>query len=326
MNQHKPLIVQSNSTLMLEVENPDYASARDAIGIFAHLEKSPEHIHTYCITRLSLWNAAALGITSEEVIERLKHYSKYPLPDNIVRDVRELMERFGYFTLQSHGKDLLLVCKSSRLMGNIAQHPQLSSLLKKKVKADSYAVDAAQRGILKQTLIHIGYPVQDRAGYVDGAPYEVDLRCTTRHGSPFSLRSYQNNAARSYIGDEHLPGGNGVVVLPCGAGKTVVGMAVMGMLKRMTLILVTNITAARQWREELIDKTTISPIEKTKTASLLIMEYSMRKTGALSSTTRFTCCRHRYSSLPPNCRPGDVWASPPHSFVRMVTKRMCSHL
>ncbi len=244
---------------MLEVENPEYTNARDAIGVFAHLEKSPEHIHTYCITSLSLWNAAALGITPDDVIERLNVYSKYPLPDNVVRDVHELMERFGYFSLHSHGKNLVLICKSSQLMENIARHPHVAPLLNKKTQSNAYTIDAAHRGILKQTLIHIGYPVQDKAGYVDGAPFEVQLRSTTTHNAPFALRTYQHNAARSYIGDENLPGGNGVVVLPCGAGKTVVGMAVMTMLKRKTLILATNITAARQWREELIDKTTISP-------------------------------------------------------------------
>jgi DNA excision repair protein ERCC-3 len=257
MDHHNPLIVQSNNTLMLEVENPAYAQARDAIGVFAHLEKSPEHIHTYVITHLSLWNAAALGIGADDVVARLKRFSKYPVPDNVVRDVHEIMQRYGYFVLQSRNGGLVLECTSPQLLANIARHPKVKPLLGTRINDTSYALDATLRGVLKQTFIHIGYPVQDRAGYVDGDPYDIALRATCKSGEAFTLRTYQREAAHSYLGDERLPGGNGVVVLPCGAGKTVVGMAVMEKLARKTLILVTNITAARQWKEELLDKTTL---------------------------------------------------------------------
>ncbi|MBD3344024.1 MAG: helicase [Chitinivibrionales bacterium] len=258
MNIDNPLIIQSDSTLLLEVNNPRFTEARDAISIFAHLEKSPEYIHTYMITPLSLWNASSLGISSDDVVGRLEEFSKYPVPGNVCQDVRELMGRYGKFVLKTSDNRLVLKASNAQQLNHLTAHPKIAPLVGEKVGTDEIVVPGQNRGILKQCFIQIGFPINDQAGYVDGAPYDVELRETSRDGTSFSVRTYQQQAAESFIGDSSTSGGSGVVVLPCGAGKTVVGLYVMALLKRRTLILVTSITAARQWKEEILDKTDLT--------------------------------------------------------------------
>ncbi len=259
MNFNSPLIVQSNSTLLLEVNNPLFADARDAIALFAHLEKSPEHIHTYTITPLSLWNAAALGMTPVLVVELLEKFSKYDIPQNVPETVTELMGRFGKLVLETHDTGLALRCADPDMLFHLARNQRLSGLIGERIDEGRYRIPAENRGLIKQVLISIGFPVHDVAGYVDGDPFPLELKQACGDGSPFAIREYQKQAAQSYVGNPQMPGGSGVVVLPCGAGKTVVGMYVMSLLRRSTLILVTNVTAARQWRREILDKTDIPP-------------------------------------------------------------------
>jgi DNA excision repair protein ERCC-3 len=261
VNLNNPLIIQSNSSILLEVNNPLFTDARNAVSEFAHLDKSPEYIHTYSITPLSLWNAAALGMTAREVIARLDRYSKYPLPSNVVDDIVELMGRFGKIVLEEDGGRLVLRADDAALLSHLSRHPRLVGLLGQKLDDNRTCIPAEHRGLVKQALIGIGFPAFDRAGYVDGAPFPIGLRDTTGDGSAFHVREYQKQAAEAYIGSAQSPGGSGVIVLPCGAGKTVVGIYAMSLLKRRTLVLVTNITAARQWRREIIDKTDISPAD-----------------------------------------------------------------
>lgn len=258
MNPQNPLIIQSNSTILLEVNNPLFADARNAISLFAHLDKSPEYIHTYSITPLSLWNAASLGMTPGKVIDNLSQYSKYPLPQNVVDDINELMSRFGKITIESLNGGLVLYSNDSTLLHHLILHPKIRNLIGHSVDENRVAIPAEFRGIIKQSLIAIGYPAHDKAGYVDGDPYPITLRSITRRGDTFSVREYQKLAAENFIGSPDSPGGSGVVVLPCGAGKTIVGIYAMSLLQRRTLILVTNVTAAHQWRREILDKTEIS--------------------------------------------------------------------
>lgn len=257
MNPQNPLIVQSNSTILLEVNNPLFIEARNAISTFAHLDKSPEYIHTYSITPLSLWNAASLGISSLEVVERLDKYSKYPLPQNVADDVGELMGRFGRLVLESSSDGLVLRSDDPALIKHLILHPRLRDLVGKQLDMNRVQIPPEYRGAIKQSLIGLGYPALDKAGYVDGDPYSVTLRGVTRSGSEFSIREYQRQAAENFIGNADAPGGSGVIVLPCGAGKTVVGIYAMSLLQRRTLILVTNVTAAHQWKREILDKTNI---------------------------------------------------------------------
>jgi len=257
MNIENPLIVQSNSSLLLEVNNPLFKETRDAITMFAHLEKSPEHIHTYSITPLSLWNAAALGLTPGKVIELLDKYSKYSLPQNVSDGIIELMGRFGKLILEAGAKGLVLRCTEADMLSNLVRNQRLAGLIGSRISENAYEILPENRGLIKQVLIGIGFPVHDVAGYVDGDPFHVAMKEKIGEGSVFTIREYQRQAAESYVGNAAMPGGSGVVVLPCGAGKTVVGMYVMSLLSRSTLILVTNVTAARQWKREILDKTDI---------------------------------------------------------------------
>lgn len=258
INPQNPLIVQSNSTVLLEVNNPLFTEARNAISAFAHLDKSPEYIHTYSITPLSLWNAASLGLTPEKVVESLRTFSKYPLPGNVIDDINELMGRFGKLTLETSVEGLVLRSDDSVLLHHLILHPKMRPLVIRSLDPNRVLISAENRGYIKQVLIGIGYPAHDKAGYVDGDPYTMGLRKISRSGVEFSIREYQRQAAESFMGSPDSPGGSGVVVLPCGAGKTIVGIYSMTLLQRRTLILVTNITAAHQWRREILDKTDIS--------------------------------------------------------------------
>ncbi len=261
VNLNNPLIIQSNSSILLEVNNPLFTEARNAVSEFAHLDKSPEYIHTYSITPLSLWNAAALGMTSQEVIARLDRYSKYPLPSNVADDIVELMGRFGKIVLEEDNGQLVLRADDGALLSHLSRHPRLAGLLGQKLDEHRTGIPSAHRGLIKQVLINIGFPAFDKAGYVDGAPLPIGLRAAMNDGSAFHVREYQKQAAEAFIGSAQSPGGSGVIVLPCGAGKTVVGIYAMSLLQRRTLVLVTNITAARQWRREILDKTDIPPAD-----------------------------------------------------------------
>lgn len=252
-----PIIVQSDKTVLLEVDNPQYEAARDQLARFAELEKSPEYIHTYRITPLSLWNAAAAGLNAEAIIAALDDYSKYPLPDNVRVDIADYVSRYGRVKLVREGASLFLVSDDALLMTELVRHKRLKPYVLEQAGPLRLRVDASRRGHVKQALVLIGYPAEDLAGYVQGAALPISLRQTTRDGAVFALRPYQEDAAGTFHAGGSLHGGSGVVVLPCGAGKTMVGMAVMEKLQCATLILTTNTVAARQWISELLDKTSL---------------------------------------------------------------------
>ncbi|MGM0462423.1 MAG: DNA repair helicase XPB [Fibrobacterota bacterium] len=258
-NPENPLIIQSDSTLLLEVQNSRYEEARDALSAFAHLDKSPEYIHTYSLTPLSLWNAASLGLTAEDIISVLRGYSKYPVPENVLQEVREQISRFGKIFLEKDSAGgLILRTTDTNLLTSLIQNPVLR---KYGLEADSNTtvpIKENLRGVIKQAFMKLGYPVYDRAGYVSGEDYPIHLRTTSRDGTPFELRTYQKEAAGAFMGNTKLPGGSGLVVLPCGAGKTIIGIKAMADLSKKTLILVSNITAARQWKRELLNRTDLS--------------------------------------------------------------------
>ncbi|AKX94739.1 type III restriction enzyme, res subunit [Moorella thermoacetica] len=254
-----PLVVQSDRTILLEVDNPLYPEARDALARFAELVKSPEHIHTYRLTPLSLWNAAAGGLDAATIIQVLADYSKYPLPANVVADIREYVGRYGKVKLVARGTGLRLVTADPGIAAEISNNKRIQPYIKERQDACTLAIDPWQRGPVKQALIKIGYPVEDLAGYIPGAPLPFSLRERTLNGETFSLRPYQAEAARVFYARGSSRGGSGVIVLPCGAGKTVVGIAAMALCQCYTLILVTSVTAARQWLAEIRDKTDLPP-------------------------------------------------------------------
>lgn len=250
-----PLIVQGDRTVLLEVDNPRYTEARDALAPFAELEKSPEHIHTYRITPLSLWNAAAAGMSAEAMIGALEAYSKFPIPPNLPVDLRELVGRYGRVKLVRDGGSLRLVTDDAHLLEELNRQKGVRDFLGERLDPTSFAVDDAYRGVLKQGLIAVGYPAEDLAGYTAGSDLEVSLREASPGGRPFRVRDYQRLAVDAFHAGGDVRGGSGVVVLPCGAGKTIVGIAAMAALRKHTLVLTTSTTAVEQWRREILDKT-----------------------------------------------------------------------
>ncbi len=258
-NPNNPLIVQSDRSLLLEVDHPFHDEARDALAQFAELEKSPEHIHTYRLSPLSLWNAAAAGLRFEDVVAALTRFSKYDLPPNVITDIHDYMNRYGRLKLTKEGEMLLLSSSDAALITEVARHKRMAPYLIRQINPHTLHVDAARRGHIKQALIHIGFPAEDLAGYTEGSPLTLKLRPLTASTKPFSLRGYQQASVDAFYMGGSPSGGCGVIVLPCGAGKTIVGIGVIAALQRSTLILSPNTVAVRQWIHELLDKTTLDP-------------------------------------------------------------------
>ncbi len=257
-NPRNPVIVQGDKSVLLEVDNDFYQEARDVLARFAELEKSPEYVHTYRISPLSLWNAASAGMNAEAILEGLEHYSKYPVPSNVRVDITDYISRYGRVKLVRRDGDLLLVSDDVALIVELVRHKLLRPYIQSQINARTLRMDPARRGHIKQALVNIGYPAEDLAGYVDGEALEVRLRPVAATGKPFVLRDYQHEASEIFFARGAAHGGSGVVVLPCGAGKTMVGMAVMDKLQCSTLILTPNTVAVRQWIDELLDKTTLT--------------------------------------------------------------------
>jgi DNA excision repair protein ERCC-3 len=260
-----PLIVQGDRSILVEVDNPRYAEARDALAPFAELEKSPEHIHTYRLTPLSLWNAAAAGLTAQAMLDVLTRYSKFPLPSNLSADIAELVSRYGRVKLlRAPGAEegappaLRLVCQDVPLLEELARQPRVRDYLGERLDASSFLINPAHRGVLKQALIAVGYPAEDLAGYTEGAALPIQLRSVCRSGLPFTVRDYQRDAADIFYAGGDVRGGSGVIVLPCGAGKTIVGIAAMALMQKSTLVLTTGVTAVKQWHREILDKTDLA--------------------------------------------------------------------
>jgi DNA excision repair protein ERCC-3 len=253
-----PLIVQSDRSVLLEVDNPLYTDARDALARFAELEKSPEYVHTYRISSLSLWNAAAAGLGSQVIISDLERFSKYPLPDNVKVDIADSVGRYGRIKLVFEDGRLLIVADAPALMLEIERNRAVAPLIQAKLSPTILQIDPGMRGHIKRVLLQIGFPAEDLAGYLEGAPLDIDVRELTTQGAPFSLRSYQDDAAEVFWAKGSAAGGSGVIVLPCGAGKTVVGIAAMAKAKTATLILCPNTVAVRQWIREILEKTTLT--------------------------------------------------------------------
>ncbi|MFL6060402.1 MAG: DNA repair helicase XPB [Marmoricola sp.] len=252
-----PLIVQSDKTILLEVDHEKAAEARRAIAPFAELERSPEHIHTYRLTPLGLWNARAAGHDAEQVVDALLAYSRYAVPHSLLVDVAETMDRFGRLRLEKHPTyGLVLASSDKAVFSEVIRSKKVAGMLGEQIEAvpgseGTIAVHPSQRGNLKQALLKLGWPAEDFAGYVDGEAHAIEL---TQDG--WELRDYQLQAAESF-----WHGGSGVVVLPCGAGKTIVGAAAMAHAQATTLILVTNTVSARQWKAELLKRTSLTEDE-----------------------------------------------------------------
>ncbi|MYR32364.1 DEAD/DEAH box helicase family protein [Nocardiopsis alba] len=246
------LIVQSDKTLLLEIDHESASECRRAIAPFAELERAPEHVHTYRITPLALWNARAAGHDAEQVVDALIRFSRFPVPHSLLVDIAETMDRYGRLSLVGdpvHG--LVLESSDRAVLEEVVRAKKLKGMLGERLSEDSVAVHPSERGNLKQALLKIGWPAEDLAGYVDGEAHAIELA-----DGDWELRGYQREAAESF----HA-GGSGVVVLPCGAGKTIVGAAAMAMTGATTLILVTNTVSVHQWKTELLRRTSLTEDE-----------------------------------------------------------------
>ncbi|MFE6647154.1 DNA repair helicase XPB [Nocardioides sp. NPDC057772] len=247
-----PLIVQSDKTLLLEIDHARAGECRKAIAPFAELERSPEHIHTYRLTPLGLWNARAAGHDAEQVVDTLLEFSRYPVPHSLLVDVAETMARYGRLRLEKNpANGLVLVSSDRAVLEEVVRAKKVAGMLGERLDEDTVVVHPSERGNLKQALLKLGWPAEDYAGYVDGEAHPIALDTTE-----WSLRPYQSEAAESF-----WHGGSGVVVLPCGAGKTLVGAAAMAHAQATTLILVTNTVSARQWKDELVRRTSLTADE-----------------------------------------------------------------
>jgi len=247
-----PLIVQSDKTLLLEIDHPRAADCRRVIAPFAELERAPEHIHTYRVTPLGLWNARAAGHDAEQVVDALVKYSRYPVPHALLVDIADTMARYGRLQLQKHPVHGLVLSTTDRpVLEEVLRSKKIAPLVGARVDPDTVLVHPSERGQIKQVLLKLGWPAEDHAGYVDGEAHPIHLE-----QDGWQLRPYQQQAVEGF-----WHGGSGVVVLPCGAGKTLVGAAAMAEAKSTTLILVTNTVSARQWKHELVKRTSLTEDE-----------------------------------------------------------------
>lgn len=260
-NPENPVIVQSDMTVLLETMGPRYEEARAFLNQFAELTKSPEYLHTYTITSLSLWNAASAGLPAESIVVGLNAFAKYDVPVNVSTEIVEMMRRFGTVKLRKRESDgsLYLECLELSAAREILSSPKVKEFLGEKLSDKEILILPETRGRVKQALIKLGYPVEDLAGFNEGEFLDVQLPVTTKKGAKFSLRTYQQEAAELFYAGGSAAGGSGVLVLPCGAGKTVIGITCMSKVKQKTLVLTTNVTALRQWKNEIVDKTNLDP-------------------------------------------------------------------
>lgn len=258
MNPNGAIIVQSNLEIMVEVDNPNYVTARDAIAPFTELVKSPEHLHTYKISHLSLWNAAATGLRAPDVVERLESQSRYPIPQSVITEVEDYMARYGLLRLKKEDDRLIMESDDKIMFVEICKLKDVEPFILEFIDDTHAIVDPERRGHLKMVLTNAGFPVEDLAGYTVGDPLPIRLRETTVSGKEFHLRDYQKDAAQVFYASGSEKGGSGVIVLPCGSGKTVIGLATMSLVQTKTLILTPNISSSRQWIREICDKTNLT--------------------------------------------------------------------
>ena len=289
-----PIIVQQDKTILLDVHHDRYEEARDAIVRFSELEKAPEHIHTYRISPISLWNAAAQGCSADDVKIDLGRFARHGLPETLLNDIDMYVSRYGKIRLERSPRPdrLFLRFDDPYLEKEVCNLKSFATTLRRLDEPGLYAVPTAFRGELKWELIKLGFPVKDLAGYTEGEPLKVELREVTRAGNRFSLRHYQREAVEIFHRSGSAQGGHGVIVLPCGSGKTIVGLAAMAAVGAETLILATGTVAVRQWIREILDKTTLD--------ESLVGEYTgARKQIRPVTVTTYQVLTHRKSKLAP---------------------------
>jgi DNA excision repair protein ERCC-3 len=257
-----PLIIQGDGKVLLETKHPRYEEVRDFLSRFAELETSPAHLHTYRIHPLSLWNAASSGMQRGEIVDGLRQFSKFDVPEPVLTQIGETIERYGLVKLMLHPEEpqkyLRVHCVSGYIAKRVSAEKSVRDLLQEDDRGQ-LVIAAGRRGIFKQRMLQAGWPVEDLAGFTNGDPLPITVRTTTPGGKPFAPRDYQEAAAQRWYAEGKPSGGHGVIVLPCGAGKTIVAIRAMSLVNQHTLILATNAEAVNQWVREILDKTDLTP-------------------------------------------------------------------
>jgi DNA excision repair protein ERCC-3 len=290
--ENKPVIVQSDGSILLEVQNDAYEDARDAILPFAELVKSPEYVHTYRITPISLWNAAAIGAGCEDVINALRTYSRYDIPPIVETRIKDAFSRWDAVRLLPAGNELKVEVKEKNILERLLVSKQVQECITSLLPGKGFKISKGVRGRFKHIMIKLGFPVNDLVGYEQGDPLNIPLRKIAATGDDFRLRRYQIEAIDNFWAGGSARGGQGIVVLPCGAGKTVVGMGVMEKANTYTLILCTNVAAVHQWINEILDKTRLRPDD--------VGEYTSHKKDIKPVTvTTYQILTHRRSKTSP---------------------------
>ncbi len=258
MNVNTPLIVQGDGTILLDVKANDFDEIRTFMLAFAELIKSPEYIHTYKITSVSLWNAASLKYEAQTIIDFLIKYSSYEVPKNIIYQITDSIQKYGRVKIIKENDKFFLTSEDSSIITEVAHYKHTEKYIKDVLSNNKIEIDGAYRGHIKLALINLGYPVEDLAGYKEGIPFHFNFREVMKsNGKPFNVREYQKDAIDVYYAEGRSEGGAGVVTLPCGSGKTIVGITAMERMQTHTLIITTGVTACRQWKQEILDKTDI---------------------------------------------------------------------
>lgn len=252
---HPPLFILNDFTILLEADHPNFEEVRNGLNRFADLIKSPPHIHTYKLTPLSLWNAMACGMKPGEMIDFLSEQSKFGIPSSVRAEILDITDRYGVLRLEQDPDGLTLISRSPALLNEVVSYRSLSGLFGERLSSHTVAIKEHARGAVKQELMTLGYPVEDHAGFHQGEALPCQLNKVTRNGSEFSLRPYQAEAVETFYKEGSKHGGSGVLILPCGAGKTIIGIAAMCRLQCATLILTPNVSSVKQWKREMIDKT-----------------------------------------------------------------------
>lgn len=257
-NINNPIIVQSDNTLLIEQYNPLSKDAVDQVRRFAELDKALEHMHTYVISRLSLWNAASIGITADYIIEVLSKYSKFPIAESVLFEIRNVINKYGIIQLIKEDEELYLITEEKYIFNELINDKNVIKYIEEKIDDGCIRIKPLYRGHIKHELIKLGFPVEDLAGFIDGDDYPINLVDKLPNGNDFKLRDYQQESVDAFYANNQDPHSSGVVVLPCGAGKTVVAIGTMAKVKQKTLILVTNTTSVKQWKKEIIEKTDLT--------------------------------------------------------------------
>lgn len=238
------LLFRNDHSVLITVESPGFDAAREGLRRFAELRQAAGAYHVYQITDIALWSAAASGMTAGEMIDLLRRFGQHAPPPALVAHLQQVAGRYGYLRLTGAADALRLVSDDRVLLARLANDLKLA------LEPDGIAVPPEQRGAIKARLAEIGYPVIDEAALSLSPQVDIELKSDIR------LRPYQDDAVHRFV-QGGLTGG--VILLPCGSGKTVIGVAAAAELRARTLVITPSRTIGDQWQQHFRRLTSIDP-------------------------------------------------------------------